>query len=84
MYDYLTYGAGCTQVEVDCITGEVTVLSTDIVMDVGRSINPAIGNLRVFRPIDLRLRINMPCYRNIRINYHDGLLFCTIERCRSD
>ena len=54
MYDYLTYGAGCTQVEVDCITGEVTVISADIVMDVGRSINPAIGNQRVFRPFDLK------------------------------
>ena len=43
MYDYLTYGVGCTQVEVDCITGDVIVLSTDIVMDVGKSINPAIG-----------------------------------------
>ena len=45
MYDYLTYGVGCTQVEVDCITGEVTVLSADIVMDIGKSINPAIGNM---------------------------------------
>ena len=55
MYDYLTYGAGCTQVEVDCITGEVTVISADIVMDVGRSINPAIGNLRFFIRFDKRL-----------------------------
>ena len=45
MYDYLTYGVGCTQVEVDCITGEVTVLSADIVMDIGKSINPAIGKM---------------------------------------
>ena len=43
MFDYLTYGVGCTQVEVDCVTGEVTVLSADIVMDVGKSINPGIG-----------------------------------------
>ena len=44
-YDYMTYGVGCTQVEVDCITGDVTVLSADIVMDVGKSINPAIGKM---------------------------------------
>ena len=39
----MTYGVGCTEVEVDCITGDVTVLSANIVMDVGKSINPAIG-----------------------------------------
>ena len=45
--EYLTYGVGCTQVEVDCLTGDVTVLSVDIVMDVGKSINPAIGKARI-------------------------------------
>ena len=42
MFNYLTYGAGCSLVEVDCLTGEHTLLRTDIVMDVGRSLNPAI------------------------------------------
>ena len=41
-YNYLTNGAGCTVVEVDCLTGNHTVLRTDIVMDVGQSLNPAI------------------------------------------
>jgi xanthine dehydrogenase/oxidase len=41
-YDYLVFGAGCVEVEVDCQTGDVSVLSVDIVIDVGRSLNPAI------------------------------------------
>lgn len=39
---YFSYGAGCSEVEVDCLTGDFTVLRTDIVSDVGDSINPAI------------------------------------------
>jgi len=42
MFNYLTFGVGCSVVEVDCLTGEHTVLKTDIVMDVGKSLNPAI------------------------------------------
>ena len=39
---YFMYGAGSTEVEVDCQTGEVRVLAVDIVMDLGESLNPAI------------------------------------------
>lgn len=42
MFSYFTYGVACTQVEVDILTGDHVVLSTDICMDVGRPINPAI------------------------------------------
>ena len=49
----MTYGVGCTQVEVDCITGDVIVLSADIVMDVGKSINPAIGKHILFYKLKL-------------------------------
>ncbi|XP_074648379.1 xanthine dehydrogenase/oxidase-like [Tubulanus polymorphus] len=41
-FDYLTYGAACSMVEIDCLTGEHKVLKTDIVMDVGASLNPGI------------------------------------------
>ena len=41
-FDYMVYGAGCTEVEVDCETGDISVRSADLVMDVGKSINPAI------------------------------------------
>ncbi|KAK2743120.1 hypothetical protein FQN55_007571 [Onygenales sp. PD_40] len=42
MYYYFTQGVACTEVELDTLTGDHTVLRTDIKMDVGRSINPAI------------------------------------------
>ena len=39
---YFTYGAACTEVAVDTLTGESRVIAVDILQDVGRSINPAI------------------------------------------
>ncbi|XP_064622237.1 xanthine dehydrogenase/oxidase-like [Lineus longissimus] len=39
---YFTYGVACSEVEIDCLTGDHRVLRTDIVMDVGTSLNPAI------------------------------------------
>ena len=42
LYTYYAYGASCSEVEIDCLTGDFTVLRTDIVNDVGDSINPAI------------------------------------------
>ncbi|XP_040286533.1 xanthine dehydrogenase/oxidase isoform X1 [Bufo bufo] len=39
---YFSYGVACSEVEIDCLTGDHKNLRTDIVMDVGRSLNPAI------------------------------------------
>ena len=41
-YLYLTTGSACSQVEIDCLTGDHTILRTDIVVDAGCSLNPAI------------------------------------------
>ncbi|XP_022080496.1 xanthine dehydrogenase/oxidase-like isoform X2 [Acanthaster planci] len=41
-YAYFVYGAAVSEVEIDCLTGDHQVLRTDIVMDVGDSLNPAI------------------------------------------
>ena len=41
-YNYYTCGAACSLVEMDCLTGFHTVLSTDIVMDLGTSLNPGV------------------------------------------
>jgi xanthine dehydrogenase large subunit len=39
---YFAYGAACSEVAVDTLTGESRVLAVDILHDVGHSINPAI------------------------------------------
>nr|XP_033794956.1 xanthine dehydrogenase/oxidase [Geotrypetes seraphini] len=41
-YSYYSYGVACSEVEIDCLTGDHKNLRTDIVMDVGTSLNPAI------------------------------------------
>ncbi|KAJ8247098.1 hypothetical protein GJAV_G00258700 [Gymnothorax javanicus] len=39
---YFTYGACCSEVEIDCLTGDHKNIRSDIVMDVARSLNPAL------------------------------------------
>ncbi|XP_029080510.1 aldehyde oxidase isoform X1 [Monodon monoceros] len=41
-FEYFVYGAACSEVEIDCLTGAHKNIRTDIVMDVGCSINPAL------------------------------------------
>lgn len=41
-FNYFTYGVAASEVEIDCLTGDHQVLRTDIVMDLGDSLNPAI------------------------------------------
>ena len=42
VFKYFSYGVACSEVEVDTLTGDHHVVRTDIVMDVGESLNPAI------------------------------------------
>ena len=46
---YCTFGAACSEVEVDALTGESRVLRSDILFDCGRSLNPAadMGQVRL-------------------------------------
>lgn len=39
---YNIFGAACSVVEVDVLTGETSIIRTDIVYDCGKSLNPAI------------------------------------------
>ncbi|XP_072173401.1 xanthine dehydrogenase/oxidase-like [Diadema setosum] len=42
LWHYFSYGAAASEVEIDCLTGDHRTLRTDIVFDVGQSINPAV------------------------------------------
>uniref|UniRef100_A0A915BF50 Xanthine dehydrogenase n=1 Tax=Parascaris univalens TaxID=6257 RepID=A0A915BF50_PARUN len=42
MFGYCVYGTSCSEVEVDCLTGDHRLLRCDIVMDIGDSLNPAV------------------------------------------
>ncbi|KAL4298048.1 hypothetical protein GQ457_12G026930 [Hibiscus cannabinus] len=39
---YINYGVAVSEVEVNLITGETTILQTDIIYDCGQSLNPAV------------------------------------------
>lgn len=41
-FNYFTEGVVCTEVEIDCLSGDHKVLRVDIVMDLGKSINPLL------------------------------------------
>uniref|UniRef100_A0A7N8XZ37 Aldehyde oxidase 6 n=1 Tax=Mastacembelus armatus TaxID=205130 RepID=A0A7N8XZ37_9TELE len=40
-YAYFTFGACCSEVELDCLTGDYRTVRTDIVVDIGKSVNPS-------------------------------------------
>lgn len=41
-FNYYTTGLAVTEVEIDCLTGDFNVLRTDVVMEIGNSINHAL------------------------------------------
>ena len=41
-FNYFTFGAAASEVELDCLTGDFHLLRSDLCMDVGQSLNPAI------------------------------------------
>lgn len=44
---YFAYGAACSEISIDTLTGEYRIERTDILHDVGRSLNPALDKGQV-------------------------------------
>ena len=45
-FQYFVYAACVTEVELDVLSGDMHILSSDIVYDCGKSLNPAVDTLR--------------------------------------
>lgn len=41
-YKYVCFGVACSEVEMDCLTGETSILRVDILYDCGKPLNPSI------------------------------------------
>ncbi|KAK5579855.1 hypothetical protein RB653_009543 [Dictyostelium firmibasis] len=41
-FNYYNFGAACSEVEIDTLTGDHTTLRSDVILDVGDSLNPTI------------------------------------------
>jgi xanthine dehydrogenase/oxidase len=41
-FHYFTYSASCSEVEIDVLTGETSILRADLLYDAGKSLNPLI------------------------------------------
>ena len=54
---YFNYAAAVSEVEIDALTGEFTILRSDIVYDAGHSLNPAIDVGQVILGI---IHVQMP------------------------
>ncbi len=84
VYNYFSYGASCSEVEVDTLTGDFNVLRSDLLMDVGDSLNPAIdiGQVRggggLVHPQDMLISIVFP---QVEGAFTQGLGLFTVEDC---
>ena len=58
---YFNYAAAVSEVEVDSLTGEFTILRSDIVYDAGHSLNPAIDVGQV--PVCVCVCVCASCYQ---------------------
>ncbi|XP_053452765.1 aldehyde oxidase 2 [Nycticebus coucang] len=71
-FPYYVYGAACSEVEIDCLTGAHKKIRTDIVMDACCSLNPAID----IGQIEGSFIQGMGLYTTEELNYSpEGILY---------
>ena len=80
-YNYFSYGASASEVEVDTLTGDFTILRSDLVMDVGDSLNPAIDIGQVSRTTSALLTSGVCILHQVEGAFTQGLGLFTMEQC---
>ncbi|XP_056157550.1 aldehyde oxidase 3-like [Lampris incognitus] len=70
-YPYFTYGVCCSEVELDCLTGDYMTLRTDLVLDIGRSINPSVD----IGQIEGAFMLGLGLYTTEKLNFSKGKLY---------
>ena len=83
---YYTTGASCSLVEIDVLTGEHSLLATEIVMDIGDALNPAIDVANIeaafiqetFRYHLININITDPCFKKKLIYFQCFGAMCDV------
>lgn len=85
-FNYFCYGAALSEVELDTLTGDFHLLRTDLCMDVGQSLNPAIdiGQVQAF-PVICQLQ-GLCCNQqgdlgNTGFKLLYGVMLCSADCC---
>lgn len=58
---YTAFGAACSEVEINLLTGEKTILRSDLYFDCGRSLNPAVDIGQVCTALHLLMLPALRC-----------------------
>ncbi|KAF3671350.1 Lyk3 precursor [Capsicum annuum] len=74
---YLNFGAAVSEVEIDILTGETTILQSDIIYDCGQSLNPAV-DMGQFFPFNVDFRF---CNLNLLLQLTDASCFYAVIVC---
>ncbi|PHT34889.1 Indole-3-acetaldehyde oxidase [Capsicum baccatum] len=71
---YLNFGAAVSEVKIDILTGETTILQSDIIYDCGKSLNPAV-DMGQFFPFNVDFR---SCNSNLLLQFTDASCFYAV------
>ena len=68
---YFNYAAAVSEVEIDSLTGEFSIIRSDIVYDAGHSLNPAIdvGQVCTHHRTAFKAKLGQACLPTVHMQY---------------